>query len=52
MSNVYILKDIKNREYQLNSAYEQEFKKKLRFVIKFNSKINDLNKKVINKYNK
>ena len=51
MSNIYTLKDIKNRGYQLDSAYEQELKKKLRFITKFNSEINNLNEKVIDKYN-
>ena len=51
MSNIYTLKDIKNRGYQLDSAYEQELKKKLRFITKFNSEINDLSEKVVDKYN-
>ena len=51
MSNVYTLKDIKNREHWLGSAYEQELEKKLRSVTEFNFEINDLSKKVVNKYN-
>ncbi len=46
MSNVHILKDIKNRGYQLGSAYEQELEKKLRTAIDFNSEITDFNKKL------
>ncbi len=46
MSNVHTLKDIKNREHQLSSVYEQEFKKKLRTTIDFNSKITDFNEKL------
>ena len=51
MSNVHTLKDIKNREYQLGSVYEQELEKKLRSVIEFNSEINDLSEKLVDKYN-
>src|SRR6266542_4452168 len=46
MSNVHILKDIKDRGYRLGSTYEQELKKKLRTAINFNSKIIDFNKKL------
>ncbi|GBB91228.1 hypothetical protein RclHR1_01840025 [Rhizophagus clarus] len=59
MSNVHTLNDIKDREggsykkpgYRLDSAYEQELKKKLRSITKFNSEINDLSEKLVNKYN-
>ncbi len=51
MFNMHILKDIKNRGYQLDSAYEQKLKKKLRSITEFNSEINNLNKKVVDKYN-
>ncbi len=59
MSNVRTLKDIKDGEsdsykkpkHWLGSAYDQELKKKLRSVIKFNSEINDLNEKLVDKYN-
>ena len=46
MSNVHILKDIKNRGYQLGSAYEQELEKKLRTAIDFNSEIINFNEKL------
>ncbi len=46
MSNVHILKDIKNRRHQLSSAYEQELEKKLRTAINFNSEIIDFNEKL------
>src|SRR5688572_7043886 len=46
MSNVHILKDIKNRGYRLGSAYEQELEKKLRTAIDFNSGITDFNEKL------
>jgi hypothetical protein len=46
MSNVYTLKDIKNRGHWLGSAYEQELEKKLRTAIDFNSEITDFNKKL------
>ena len=46
MSNVYTLKDIKNRGRQLGSAYEQELEKKLRTAIDFNSEITDFNEKL------
>ena len=36
----------------MGSAYEQELEKKIRSVIEFNSKINGLNKKLVDKYNK
>ena len=59
MFNVHILNDIKDREggsykkpgYRLNSAYEQELKKKIRFITEFNSEINDLSEKLVDKYN-
>ena len=46
MSNVYTLKDIKNRGHRLGSAYEQELEKKLRTAINFNSEITDFNEKL------
>ncbi|PKB93678.1 hypothetical protein RhiirA5_440626 [Rhizophagus irregularis] len=46
MSNVYTLKDIKNRGHWLGSAYEQELKKKLKTAIDFNSEIIDFNEKL------
>jgi hypothetical protein len=48
MSNVYTLKDIKNRGHWLGSAYEheQELEKKLRTAIYFNSEITDYNEKL------
>src|SRR4051794_35491105 len=46
MSNVYTLKDIKNRGHRLGSAYEQELEKKLRTAIDFNSEITDFNEKL------
>ena len=45
------LKDIKNKGHQLGSAYEQELKKKLRSITEFNSEINDLSEKLVDKYN-
>src|SRR5436853_2228019 len=59
MSNVHTLNDIKDREggsykkpgHRLGSAYEQELKKKLRSVTEFNSEINDLSEKLVDKYN-
>src|SRR6266498_5933555 len=59
ISNVHILNDIKDKEggsykkpgYRLNSAYEQELKKKIRFITEFNSEINDLSEKLVDKYN-
>src|SRR4051794_1690011 len=59
MSNVHTLNDIKDREggsykktgHQLGSAYEQELEKKLRSVTEFNSEINDLSEKLVDKYN-
>ena len=35
----------------IKSAYEQELEKKLRSVTEFNSEINDLSEKVVDKYN-
>src|SRR4051794_18984642 len=46
MSNVYTLKDIKNRGHRLGSTYEQELEKKLKTAIDFNSEINDFNEKL------
>src|SRR6266496_5655198 len=46
MSNVHTLKDIKNKGHRLGSAYKQEFKKKLRTAIDFNSEIIDFNEKL------
>ena len=59
MSNVHILNDIKDREggsykkpgHRLGSAYEQELEKKIRSVTEFNSEINDLSEKLVDKYN-
>ena len=51
MFNVYILKDINKRGHQLGSAYEQELEKKIKSVTEFNSEINDLSKKLVDKYN-
>src|SRR5438034_7459976 len=46
MSNVHILKDIKDRGHRLGSTYEQELEKKLRTAIDFNSEITDFNEKL------
>jgi chromosome segregation ATPase len=59
MSNVHTLNDIKDREggsykkpgHRLGSAYEQELEKKLRSITEFNSEINDLSGKLVDKYN-
>ncbi|GET03992.1 hypothetical protein GLOIN_2v1765587 [Rhizophagus clarus] len=59
MSNVHTLNDIKDREggsykkpgHQLGSVYEQELEKKIRSVTEFNSEINDLSEKLVDKYN-
>ena len=51
MFNVYTLKDINKRGHRLGSAYEQELKKKIRSIIEFNSEINDLSEKLVDKYN-
>src|SRR5206468_2546006 len=59
MSNVHTLNDIKDREggsykkpgHRLGSVYEQELKKKIKSVTEFNSEINDLSEKVVDKYN-
>ena len=59
MSNVHTLNDIKDREggsykkpgHRLGSAYEQGLEKKLRSVTEFNSEINDLSEKLVDKYN-
>ena len=59
MSNVHTLNDIKDREggsykkpgHRLGSVYEQELEKKLRSVTEFNSEINDLSEKLVDKYN-
>ena len=60
ISNVHILNDIKDREggsykksnHRLGSAYERELEKKIRSVTEFNSEINDLSEKLVDKYNK
>jgi len=49
MFNVYTLKDINKRGYWLGSAYEQELEKKIRSIIEFNSEINDLSEKLVDK---
>src|SRR6266498_2958474 len=46
MSNVYTLKDIKDRGHRMGSINEQEFKKKLITAIDFNSEIIDFNEKL------
>ncbi|CAB4377330.1 unnamed protein product [Rhizophagus irregularis] len=59
MSNVHTLNDIKDSEgssykkpgQRLGSAYEQELEKKIRSVTEFNSEINDLSEKLVDKYN-
>ncbi|CAB4385570.1 unnamed protein product [Rhizophagus irregularis] len=51
MSNVYTLKDINRKGHRLGSAYEQELEKKIRSITEFNSEINDLSKKLVDKYN-
>src|SRR5947199_8847534 len=59
MYNVHTLNYIKDREggsykkpgHRLGSAYEQELEKKLRSITKFNSEINDLSEKLVDKYN-
>ncbi|RGB21758.1 hypothetical protein C1646_777309 [Rhizophagus diaphanus] len=59
MSNVHTLNDIKDREggsykkpgYWLGSVYEQELEKKIRSITEFNSEINDLSEKLVDKYN-
>src|SRR3954454_679662 len=59
MSNVHTLNDIKDREggsykktgHRLGSAYEQELEKKIRSITEFNSEINDLSEKLVDKYN-
>ena len=51
MSNVHTLKDIKNRGHRLGSAYEQELEKKNKILTDFNSEINDLSEKLVDKYN-
>ena len=59
MSNVHTLNDIKDREggsykkpgHRLGSVYEQELEKKIRSVTEFNSEINDLSEKLVDKYN-
>src|SRR6266542_6027313 len=59
ISNMHTLNDIKDREgssykksdHQLGSAYKKELKKKLRSVTEFNSEINDLSEKLVDKYN-
>ena len=59
MTNVYTLNDIKDREggsyrkpgNRLGSAYEQELEKKNKILTDFNSEINDLSEKLVDKYN-
>ena len=51
MSNMHILKDIKNKGYRLGNAYEQKFEKKIRSITEFNFKINDFSEKLVDKYN-
>src|SRR3954470_20724973 len=51
MSNVHTLKDINKRGHRLGSAYEQELEKKIRSITEFNSEINDLSEKLVDKYN-
>ena len=59
MSNVHTLNDIKDREgdsykkpgHRLGSAYEQELEKKIGFITEFNSEINDLSERLVDKYN-
>ena len=46
MSNVHILKDIKDRGHWLGSTYEQELEKKLKTAIDYNSEIIDYNEKL------
>jgi len=48
---MHILKNINKKEHRLGSAYEQELEKKIRSVTEFNSEINDLSEKVVDKYN-
>jgi hypothetical protein len=50
MSNVHTLKNINKRGHRLGSAYEQELEKKIRSVTEFNSEINDLSEKLVDKY--
>ncbi|CAB4386577.1 unnamed protein product [Rhizophagus irregularis] len=40
-----------NKGHRLGSAYEQELEKKIRSVTEFNSEINDLSEKLVDKYN-
>ncbi|PKK58797.1 hypothetical protein RhiirC2_822214 [Rhizophagus irregularis] len=42
---------LKKKEHWLGSAYEQELEKKIRSVTEFNSEINDLSEKLVDKYN-
>ena len=57
---MHTLNDIKDREggsykkpgHRLGSVNEQELKKKIRSVTEFNSEINDLSEKLVDKYNK
>ncbi|CAG8742864.1 5082_t:CDS:1 [Dentiscutata erythropus] len=51
MSNVYTLKDLNKRRHRLGSVYKQELEKKIRSVTEFNSEINDLSEKLVDKYN-
>ena len=50
MFNVYTLKNIKDRRYQLGSTYEQELKEKLYSALKSKAEINDLSEKLLAKY--
>ncbi|CAB4391149.1 unnamed protein product [Rhizophagus irregularis] len=59
MTNVYTLKDINNKGdgsfkgvgQRLGGAYEQELKEKLYSALKSKAEINDLNEKLVDKYN-
>ncbi|CAB4491161.1 unnamed protein product [Rhizophagus irregularis] len=59
MTNVYTLKNINNKdndsfkevEQRLGGTYEQELKEKLYSAIKSKAEINDLSKKLVDKYN-
>ena len=55
MSNVYALKDIKDREYskgtgyQLGSVYEEDLEKKLYSALRSKAEINDLSEGLLTK---
>src|SRR5256885_1664437 len=59
MTNVYTLKDINNKGdgsfrgvgQRLGGVYEHELDNKISSVTEFNSEINDLSEKVVDKYN-